>query len=172
MDLAFQVPTPYCSLQHRILLSSTDNNHISESFPLWSSRFILPGIISSSPPLFPSSLQDTIRPGGLIFWCHIFLSFYTVHEVLTASILGWQAIPSSSGLCFYNFIFLSFFSLGCARYLLLQGLLSARSERGCCLVAVHRLLRAVASPCCGAQALGCTGCSGCGSQAPEHWLSS
>ena len=105
MDLAFQVPTQYCSLQHRILLSSTDNNHIWESFPLWSSRSILPGTISSSPLLFPSSLRDTIRPGGLIFWCHISLSFYTVHEVLTASILGWQAIPSSSGLCFYNFFF-------------------------------------------------------------------
>ena len=145
MDLAFQVPTQYCSLQHRILLSSTDNNHIWESFPLWSSRSILPGTISSSPLLFPSSLRDTIRPGGLIFWCHISLSFYTVHEVLTASILGWQAIPSSSGLCFYNFLFLSFFRLGCARSLLLQGLFSARSEGGHCLVAVRWLLRAVAS---------------------------
>ena len=27
------------------------------------------------------------------------LFFYTVHEVLTASILGWFAIPSSSGSC-------------------------------------------------------------------------
>ena len=39
----------------------------------------------------------TFRPGGLIFWCHIFLAFYTVHEVLTASILGWIAFPSCSG---------------------------------------------------------------------------
>ena len=30
--------------------------------------------------------------GGLIFW-----AFYTTHEVLTANILGWFAIPSSSG---------------------------------------------------------------------------
>ena len=34
--------------------------------------------------------------------CSIYsiLSFYTVHKVLTASILGWLAIPSSSGSCF------------------------------------------------------------------------
>ena len=53
--------------------------------------------IGNSPPLFPSSILDTFRPGGPIFWCRTFLAFYTVHEVLTASILGWFAIPSSSG---------------------------------------------------------------------------
>ena len=44
--------------------------------------------------------MDTFRPEGLIYWCHIFLAFYTIHEVLTASILGWFANPSSSGLSF------------------------------------------------------------------------
>ena len=44
--------------------------------------------------------MDTFGPGGLICWCHIFLAFYTIHEVLTASILGWFAIPASSGLSF------------------------------------------------------------------------
>ena len=29
----------------------------------------------------------------LIFWCHIFLTFYTVHDILTASILRWFATP-------------------------------------------------------------------------------
>ena len=45
--------------------------------------------IHSSPVAYwkPSDLGD-------IFQCHIFSSFYTVHEVLTASILGWFAIPS------------------------------------------------------------------------------
>ena len=38
-----------------------------------------------------------LQTWGLIFWCRIFLAFYTVHEVLTASILGWFASPSSSG---------------------------------------------------------------------------
>ena len=54
------------------------------------------GAVSSCPLLFSSSILDTFCPGGLLLWCHIFLSFYTVHEVLTASILGWFVIPSSS----------------------------------------------------------------------------
>ena len=32
--------------------------------------------------------------GGLIFWCHIFLPFHTVHGILKARILGWFTIPS------------------------------------------------------------------------------
>ena len=32
-----------------------------------------------------------------MFWCHIILVFYTVHEVLTAHILGRFTTPSSSG---------------------------------------------------------------------------
>ena len=36
---------------------------------------------------------------GLIFWCHIFLPVHTVHirGVLSARILEWFSIPSSSG---------------------------------------------------------------------------
>ena len=51
--------------------------------------------------LFPSRILDTFRPGGLIFWCHIFLPFHTihVHGVLVATILEWFAILSSSGPC-------------------------------------------------------------------------
>ena len=52
--------------------------------------------IGYSPLLFLSSILDTFRPGGLIFWCHTFFTFHTVHEVLTASILEWSAISSSS----------------------------------------------------------------------------
>ena len=66
----------------------TRHIHKCSTFLLWPSCFILPGTISGSPLLFPTSILDTFQPGGLIFWCHIFLSFYTVHEVLTASILG------------------------------------------------------------------------------------
>ena len=64
------------------------------------SHFILSGAISNFPPLFPTSILDTYQPGGLIFWCHIFLPFHTVHGVLTTRILVWFAIPSSRGLCF------------------------------------------------------------------------
>ena len=63
------------------------------SYPLWPSRFIHSGAISSSPLLFPSSVLDTCKDGGLIFGCHIFLALYTIHEDLTASILRWFAFP-------------------------------------------------------------------------------
>ena len=65
--------------------------------PLWPSRFFHSRAIGSFPLLLPSSVLDTFRPGGLIFWCLIFLAFYAVHEVLTESILWGFAIPSSSG---------------------------------------------------------------------------
>ena len=51
----------------------------------------------SSFLLFPSSMLDTFRRGELIFQCRVFLSFYIINEVLTASILGWFSIPSSCG---------------------------------------------------------------------------
>ena len=40
---------------------------------------------------------DTFQPGGLIFWCHIFLTFHTVCQVVKAKSLEWLAIPYSSG---------------------------------------------------------------------------
>ena len=58
------------------------------------------GAISNSPPLFPSILLDTFQSGGLIFWCHIFLTFHTVRGVLQRRILEWVAICFSSGPCF------------------------------------------------------------------------
>ena len=63
------------------------------SYPLWPNHFIHSGAIGNSCLLFPSSILDTFRPGGLIFWCHTILAFYRVHEVLTASILEWFAVP-------------------------------------------------------------------------------
>ena len=57
---------------------------------------LLVAVLHSSP----LGLLDPFWPEGLIFQCHIFVPFYIVHEVLTASILGCLAIPSSSGSCF------------------------------------------------------------------------
>ena len=91
-----QVLMQYCSLQHQMLLSASDTS-ITVSFPLSPSRFILSGAIGNSPPCFLSSILDTFRPGEWIFWGHNFLSFYTAHDVVTASILGWFSIPFSSG---------------------------------------------------------------------------
>ena len=63
-------------------------------YPLWPRLFIPSGAIS---PLFPSSIWDTYRPEGVIFRCHIFLLFHTVHGVLEGRILEWFAIPIFSG---------------------------------------------------------------------------
>ena len=61
------------------------------------SYFILSGITSNCPLLFPSSILDTFGPGELIFWSHICLLFHTAHGVLQARILEWVAISFSSG---------------------------------------------------------------------------
>ena len=92
MDLTFQVLMQCCSSQHQIYHQTHPQISVISAFaqPLnsfWS--------YCSSPPLFPSSISDTFRPVELIFQYHIFLSFYAVHEVLTASILEF-AIPSSN----------------------------------------------------------------------------
>ena len=66
---------------------------------------MLSGVIGNFPLLFPSSTLDTFLPGGLIFWCHIFLPFHTAHGVLRVRILEWFAIPSYSGPCFVRTLY-------------------------------------------------------------------
>ena len=66
------------------LTSITSHIHNWALFLLWLSLFILFGVIS---PLFPSSILDTYQPGALLFWCHIFSPFHTVHGCLKARIL-------------------------------------------------------------------------------------
>ena len=92
MDLTFQVPMQYCTLQHRTLLPSSDISTTACCFHF--GLFILSGAVS---PLFSSSILGTYRPGEFIFQCHIFLPFHTVHEVLKARKLKWFTIPFSSG---------------------------------------------------------------------------
>ena len=93
MDLTFQVPMQYFSLQHQTLLLSR-HIHSWVLFLLWLHPFILSGVIS---PLISSSILGTYQPGEFIFQCPIFLPFHTVHGVLKARILKWFAIPFSSG---------------------------------------------------------------------------
>ena len=93
MDLTFQVPMQYCSLQHQTLLPSPVT-HTWVLFLLWLRLFFLSGVIS---PLISSSILGTYGPGEFIFQCLIFLPFHTVHGVLKARILKWFAIPFSSG---------------------------------------------------------------------------
>ena len=63
INLTFQLPVQYCSLQHWTLLSSPDTSTTKR----WPSCFILSGAISNCPLLFPSSLLGTFWPGRLIF---------------------------------------------------------------------------------------------------------
>ena len=53
-------------------------------------------LLHSFSSTLPQQHIGHLRPAGLIFWCHIFLAYYTVPEVLTASILGWFASCSES----------------------------------------------------------------------------
>ena len=90
MDLTFQVPMQYCSLQHWTYVPSPGT-------------FLSLGVVSfhSFWSYFPSLLQEHIGHlltwGWFIFQCPIFLPFHTVHGVLKAKILKWFAIPFSSG---------------------------------------------------------------------------
>ena len=93
IDLIFHVPMQYCSLQHQTLLSAPNHIHNCALFSFWLRLFILSGVIS---PLFSSSIVGTFQDGGLIFWFHIFLSFYTVHVILMWGIMGWFDTCSSS----------------------------------------------------------------------------
>ena len=100
MDLTFQVPMQYCSLQHWTSITSHIHNWVFFLllfvclFLLCLYLFILSGVIS---PLFSSSILGTYPLGEFIFQCPIFLPFHTVHGVLKARILKWFAIPLSSG---------------------------------------------------------------------------
>ena len=58
---------------------------------LLASHFILSGAISNCPLFFTSSI---LEPEWLIFWCHIFLPFHTIHGLFAARVLEWFAIPS------------------------------------------------------------------------------
>ena len=63
MDLTFQIPMQYCSLQHQTLLLLR-HIHNWVLFLLWLRLFILSGIIS---PLISSSILGTCWPGSSSF---------------------------------------------------------------------------------------------------------
>ena len=67
----------------------TTHIHSWALFLLWPSCFILSGAICSSLLLFSSSILNTLRPGGLIFWCDIF--FCPFIEFMR---LSWQWHPT------------------------------------------------------------------------------
>ena len=92
MDLTFQIPMQYCSLQHKTLLSPPDSSKTGRYFWFGSaSLFFLELFLQ-----FPSSLLDTYQPGELIFQCQFFFfPFHIVNGLLRARILKWFTIPFS-----------------------------------------------------------------------------
>ena len=84
MDLTFQVPMQYCSLQHQMLLPSP----VRSTTGCW---FFFSSVSSFFLELFfhwPQKHIGTYRPMEFIFQCPIFLSFHTFVGVLKARILG------------------------------------------------------------------------------------
>ena len=101
MDLTFQVPMQFCSLQHQTLLPSPVISTTGCCFLLWLHLLILSGVIS---PLISNSLLGTSWPGEFIFQCPIFLPCQTVHgfskntEVVCHSLLQWTTFCQNSQL--------------------------------------------------------------------------
>ena len=94
MDITFQVPVQYCSLQHRTLLPSPITSTTGSCFCFDSvSSFFLELFLHWSPGAYwaPTDL------GSSSFSVLSFLPFHTVHGVLEARILKWFALPFSSG---------------------------------------------------------------------------
>ena len=94
VDLTFQVPVQYCSLQASDFTFTTKHIHSWVLFLLWLSLFI-PSVAICL--LFSSSILDTYWPWEFIFQYRIILSFHTVHGGLKARMLKWFAIPFSRG---------------------------------------------------------------------------
>ena len=95
MDLTFQVPMQYCSLQHRTLLPSPVTSTAGCCFCFASvSSFFLELFLHWSPVAYFGHLQTW---GVHLSVSYVFLPFHTVHGVLKARILKWFPIPFSSG---------------------------------------------------------------------------
>ena len=94
MDLTFQVPMQYCSLQHWALIPSPVISTTRCCFCFGSiSLFFLELFLHSSS----GASRGPDRLWEFIFQCHTILPFHTVYGVLKARILKWFAIPFSSG---------------------------------------------------------------------------
>ena len=103
MELTFQVPMQYCSLQHWTLLLSPATPTTGYFLLLWLHPFILSGVIS---PLISSCILGTYQPGEFLFQCPISYCFAFSYcswssqgkntEVVCHSLLQWTAICQTS----------------------------------------------------------------------------
>ena len=94
LDLTFQVPMQYCSLQHQTLISPPETFRAGLFFSTLGHTF---HSFWATSLLFSSSILATYCPVDFIFQFHTFLSFHIVHGVLKTRMLKWFAIPFSSG---------------------------------------------------------------------------
>ena len=93
MDLTFQVPMQYCSLQHWTFSSITSHIHNWLVFLLWLYLFILSGVLS---PLIRRSILGTFPPGEFIFTVVSFCLFILFMGFSRQEY--WSGLPSPSPL--------------------------------------------------------------------------
>ena len=88
MDLAFQVPIQYCSLQHQTLLTSPTISTTGYWFCFGSaSLFFLELFLYSSPVAYST-------PGEFMFQCHIFLPYILFMRFLSQEYQSGLPFPS------------------------------------------------------------------------------
>ena len=91
MDLTFQVPMQYCSLQHWVLLSQPDISTTKHQF-CFSPVILFPlELLVIALCSFPVAYCTLSNLGSSPTSVHIFLPFHTVHGVLQARI--WSGLP-------------------------------------------------------------------------------
>ena len=127
MDLTFQVPMQYYSFQYQTLLHHQIHPQLSTVSALTQSHQRL--------TFFPELLVTALHPcsvhtgqlltRGLIFHCHSFLPFHTVHGVLYARIPS--RLPFSSPV---DCILLELFTVVCLFWVALQGMAHSLIELG------------------------------------------
>ena len=93
VNLTFRFPLHHFSLQCQTLLSPSDIATTEHYFHFGPAASFFSGTISNCSSLLPSSMLNTFRSEGLIFWCHIFLPFHTIHGVLGASLVAQKLKP-------------------------------------------------------------------------------
>ena len=131
MDLTFQVPMQYYSLQHRKCFHYQSYPQVivvcalAPSFHSFWSYF----------PLISSSILGTYQPGEFIFQCPIFLPFHTVHGILKARILKCLSFPSP-----VDHILSEFSTMICPSWVALQGMEHSLIELDKAVVHVNRLV--------------------------------
>ena len=90
MDLTFQVPMQYCSLQHQTLLLLPVTSTTGCCFTLAPSLHSIWSYFST----VSSSILGTYPPGEFIFQCPVFLLFHIVHGISRQEY--WSGLPFPS----------------------------------------------------------------------------